>query len=82
MTEKCPRCGGSDLWQDMVDVGVGVIFGPKGCPDCGWSELEEYDLELGGGIQGDGSYVDQYGGLYPKGNPVAQAMRLAEKEGK
>lgn len=37
----CPACGG-ETNQDSVDVGVGVIHGPRGCIECGWSEADEY----------------------------------------
>lgn len=73
---ECPRCGRPGLCRDSVDVGVGVINGPWGCP-CGWSEDERYDLQSGGGVQPDGTYIDQYGGLLPACNPVA-IMRLQE----
>jgi len=75
--ETCPRCGGDELHQDAVDVGVGVIHGPRGCP-CGWSEDPEYDLEKGGGVQADGSYMDPYGGLTPAGNPIAKMLAARE----
>ena len=84
MTEDsvCPRCkerGG--LWRESADVGIGVIYGPWGCPDCGWSESEEYDLEFGGGVQDNGSYLDPYGGLTPAENPIAKMLaREAKRE--
>ena len=74
----CPRCRETELYRDSVDVGVGIIHGPYGCPNCGWSENEAYDLEKGGGLQEDGSYLDPYGGLWPKDNPVVKMMRAAE----
>jgi hypothetical protein len=37
----CPVCGG-ETEQDEVDVGVGVIRGPRGCPACHWVE-EPFD---------------------------------------
>lgn len=67
----CPRCSERELWREEADVGVGIIYGPWGCPCCGWSESEEYDLEFGGGVQDDGSYLDPYGGLTPSTNPIA-----------
>ena len=54
------------------------MHGPYGCPCCGWSENEEYDLQKGGGLQANGSYLDPYGGLWPKDNPVSKMMRAAE----
>lgn len=68
----CPRCG-EEAWRDSVDVGVGVIHGPYGCA-CGWSESEAYDLEFGGGLQSNGSYIDMQGGLLPAGNPIARML--------
>lgn len=67
----CPRCDERELWRESADVGVGVIYGPYGCPCCGWSESEEYDLQKGGGVQPDGSYLDPFGGLTPSTNPIA-----------
>ena len=71
---QCPRCDEPELYRDSVDVGVGVIHGPWGCPCCGWSEYEEYDLEFGGGLQDDGSYLDPYGGKLPAANPIAKML--------
>lgn len=76
----CPRCEEVGLWRDSADVGVGIIYGPYGCPFCGWSENEEYDLQIGGGLQDNGSYLDPYGGLLPAGNPIAKM--LAREAGK
>jgi len=74
----CPKCGG-ETWQDSADVGVGVIYGPRGCGDCGWSESEAYDLSSGRSpIDENGGVTDQFGGYYPPGNSVALAYRLAE----
>ena len=70
---NCPHCG-EEAWREEVDVGVGIICGPWGC-SCGWSEYEQYDLTKEGGVQPDGTYLDQYGVLYPKDNPVAKMMR-------
>lgn len=70
----CPRCNETGLWRESADVGVGIIYGPYGCPSCGWSENEEYDLQKGGGVQPDGSYIDPYGGLLPAGNPIAKML--------
>lgn len=75
--KTCPKCGNTDLHRDSVDVGVGVIYGPLGC-SCGWSEDDCYDLDKDGGVQDDGSYLDQWGTLYPAANPVARLM-LANK---
>lgn len=69
---ECPRCG-EEAWRDSVDVGVGVIHGPYGCA-CGWSESETYDLEFGGGLQDNGSYLDSQGGLLPASNPIAKLL--------
>ncbi|NKJ03107.1 hypothetical protein FHT29_000052 [Rhizobium sp. SG741] len=68
----CPRCG-DGAWRDSVDVGVGVIHGPYGCA-CGWSESEKYDLEFGGGLQANGSYLDMQGGLLTARNPIARML--------
>ncbi|QWY83271.1 hypothetical protein [Rhizobium phage RHph_X2_25] len=84
MTEEgvCPRCDEGELYRDSVDVGVGTIYGPWGCPCCGWSESEAYDLEFGGGVQANGSYLDPYGGLTPAANPIARMLAAeAKKEG-
>lgn len=74
----CPRCGG-ETGRDEVDIGVGIQCGPWGCiSGCGWSECEEYDIEFGGGLQQDGSYLDPQGGLWPASNPAIKMMREAE----
>lgn len=70
----CPRCEERELYRDSADVGVGIIYGPCGCPCCGWSESERYDLEFGGGLQENGSYLDPYGGLTPAENPIAKML--------
>lgn len=76
----CPKCG-TLTDQESVDIGVGIIYGPHGCPNCGWSEDSEYDLSTPDktGIGEDGSFTDQYGVVYPAGNPVAIAMRNMHK---
>jgi len=76
----CPRCDGKELWQESVDVGVGVIYGPWGCPNCGWSESPEYDLAYGGGVQANGSYLDPYGGKLPAANPIAKMLAAEVKQ--
>ncbi|MBX4941149.1 hypothetical protein [Rhizobium binae] len=75
----CPRCDEVGLWRESADVGVGIIYGPYGCPSCGWSENEEYDLQKGGGVQPDGSYLDPYGMLPPSGNPIAKMLAREAK---
>ncbi len=70
----CAACG-EETWQESVDVGVGVIYGPAGCPNCGWSEDPDYDLSTSDGIKEDGSAVDQFGGIYPKDSMEAKARR-------
>lgn len=70
----CPRCG-ERAERDSVDVGVGIIHGPWGCSRCGWSESEKYDLQYGGGVQPNGSYLDPMGNLYPAASPIARAIR-------
>jgi len=40
----CRLCGGQ-IWQESVDVGVGMIYGPAWCEDCGMDpELADYFL--------------------------------------
>lgn len=67
---KCPKCGGDDVWQDSADVGVGIIYGPRGCPSCGWSEDERYDMSEGrSGTNTDPDdkrWTDQFGNSYNK----------------
>lgn len=76
---RCQKCGCDECHSDEVDIGVGVVCGPWGCPACGWSELSEYDLSDGkSSVREDGSAIDQYGGVYPKGSSMALAHRLAE----
>lgn len=76
---RCPKCGCDECHRDEVDVGVGVISGPWGCPACGWSEDSRYDLSDGKSrAREDGSVIDQYGGVHPKGSSMALANRLAE----
>lgn len=77
---ECPRCNERELYREEADVGVGIIYGPWGCPMCGWSESEEYDLQFGGGVQDDGSYLDPYGGLTPKTNPIAIMLAAEAKQ--
>lgn len=75
--DSCPKCGGTELWQDSVDVGVGVIYGPFGCPECGWSEDSDYDLSDGRDpIDEKGGVMDQFGGYYPPGSSTARAYRM------
>lgn len=62
----CPNCGGTDLWRDSADVGVGIIYGPYGCP-CGWSESEEYNQLAGSKLTASGSPTDPWGGAHPSG---------------
>ena len=79
-TTKCPKCGCTELHRDEVDIGVGTIYGPWGCPECGWSEGSEYDLSDGkSAVLDDGSAIDQYGGVHPKGSSMARAYRMAEE---
>jgi hypothetical protein len=76
--EPCPKCSG-ETWQDSADVGVGVIYGPRGCTECGWSEDEAYDLSDGKSpVDAKGGAIDQFGGYHPAGSPIALAYRLAE----
>ncbi len=78
---QCPNCG-EPCGRDEVDVGVGYYYGPYGC-SCGWSESEEYNQLTGdGGWQEDGSYLDPYGSVWPKNNPVTLMMRAAEERDK
>lgn len=77
----CPKCQNTEIYQDSVDVGVGVIYGPMGCPDCGWSEDSTYDLSEGQSpVDEKGGAIDQYGGYHPAGSSMALAYRLAEDE--
>jgi hypothetical protein len=55
---KCSQCGGELHW-DEVNIGVGIMTGPKGCPACGWSE---YDREAAQKELGADWYIDPYGG--------------------
>ena len=78
--DPCPKCGG-ETWQDSADIGVGVIYGPRGCTACGWSEAEEYDLSEGKSpVDERGGAIDQYGGYHPPGSSMALAYRMAESE--
>jgi hypothetical protein len=81
--DPCPKCGG-ETHQDSVDVGVGVIHGPRGCIVCGWSEDPEYDMTDPENRKATehGGYKDQFGGLHPKGSLTAAAFRMAEREEK
>lgn len=36
----CPRCGG-ETECDEADVGIGVMYGPRGCPSCFWTEAAD-----------------------------------------
>lgn len=76
---KCPKCG-EECQRDEVDIGVGIQYGPFGCPSCAWSEWKQYDLSEGQSpVKESGAVIDQYGGLWPAGSPVAAAIRAAEK---
>jgi predicted nucleic-acid-binding Zn-ribbon protein len=76
----CPKCGG-ETYQDSVDIGVGVIYGPLGCVECGWSEDSDYDLSEGQSPLDDkGGAIDQFGGYHPPGSLTALAYRMAEKQ--
>lgn len=75
----CPKCSCPEIWQESVDIGVGVIHGPMGCPQCGWSEDEKYDLsEDQNPIDEKGGVTDQYGGYHPPESTVARGYRLAD----
>lgn len=77
--DACPKCGG-ETYQDSVDVGVGVIFGPRGCIECGWSEDSEYDLSDGRDpVDERGGAIDQFGGYHPPGSTMAAAYRMARR---
>lgn len=79
--EACPKCGG-ETHQDSADIGVGVIYGPRGCCECGWSEDGDYDLSDGRSpLDEKGGAIDQFGGYHPPGSLTAAAFRLAEREG-
>lgn len=75
----CHECGG-ETHQDIVDVGVGIICGPRGCVECGWSEDDEYNMLDPENRKPDarGGYRDQYGGYYPAGSMYAKTCRLAD----
>ncbi len=82
----CPSCGG-ETNQDSVDVGVGVIHGPRGCIECGWSEADEYDMTNPANRKpenrqrdANGGYKDQYGGYHPRGSSMALAYDLAAEK--
>jgi len=75
----CPRCNYDNLWREHADVGIGVIYGPWGCSMCGWSEYEEYDLDFGGGVQDDGSFLDQYGMQYPATHHLSKIILRESK---
>ena len=77
--EHCPMCRG-ELCQDSVDVGVGVMYGPRGCTCCGWSEDPNYDMrsEANRAPDNEGGYKDQYGGYHPAGSVTAMAYKLAD----
>lgn len=76
---RCPHCDG-ETHQDHVDVGVGVIHGPRGCIECGWSEDAEYDQRNPENRKSSetGGYKDQFGGYHPAGSTRALALRLAD----
>ncbi len=75
---SCPRCGGQTD-ADEVDIGVGVMRGPRGCIDCGWSEDKSLDMAdpANAGPDERGGYRDQFGGYHPAGSSMARAFRLA-----
>lgn len=77
----CPQCSGV-THQDCVDVGVGIIYGPRGCTVCGWSEDDRYDLTNPENLKADerGGYRDQYGGYHPKGSLGASIARALERD--
>ena len=76
--KPCPKCGG-ETYQEAVDIGVGVIYGPLGCIECAWSEDPKYDLSGGRSpIREDGSVFDQFGGVWPAASTVAKAYRMAD----
>lgn len=79
----CPKCGG-ETHQDSVDIGVGIMHGPRGCIECGRSESEEYDQTIPENRVADerGGYKDQFGGYHPPGSITAMAHRMAEREEK
>ena len=78
--DPCPKCGG-ETHQDSVDVGVGIIYGPRGCIECAWSEAPEYDLSEGQSpLDEKGGARDQFGGYHPPASLTAKAYRLAQKE--
>lgn len=79
-SDPCPKCGG-ETHQDSVDVGVGIMYGPRGCIECGWSEDPEYDMTDPDNREPTerGGYKDQFGGLHPAGSSMALAYRLAEQ---
>lgn len=80
-SDACPKCGG-ETHQDSVDIGVGVIHGPRGCIECGWSEDERYDLSEGRTpVDARGGVLDQFGGYHPPGSSVALAYRLSQGKG-
>lgn len=76
----CPKCGG-ETWQDSADIGVGIIYGPRGCVECGWSEDDEYSMLIEENCQPDmrGGYKDQFGGYHPAGSPMAIAFDRARR---
>lgn len=78
--ERCPKCEG-ETYQESVDIGVGIIFGPRGCTICGWSEDEKYDLTLRDSpFTETGGMIDQFGNFYPPKNPLTLAMIQAAQE--
>ncbi len=54
MTEidKCPKCGSLEVWRDEVDVGVGIIYGPRNCDECGYTEPSAYDENFDADVEG------------------------------
>ena len=77
--DDCPKCGG-EPHQDSVDIGVGIIYGPRGCIECAWSEDAKYDLSNGRSpLDDNGGAIDQFGGYHPPGSTTALAYRMAER---
>lgn len=36
--DACPNCGAASLERDVVDIGVGNLYGPWRCLNCAWQE--------------------------------------------
>lgn len=63
MSFHCPKCNAL-CDRDVVDVGVGNMYGPYGCPQCGWCEDERFDQTFV--EQPDDGHIDQWGGFTPE----------------